>query len=103
MYGICKKLSVNNFGNGGVGNDPVLAESRDGSGLNNANFNPGADGTSGRMQMFLFSPSGNVRYLYYNSPSTYTARAPIATTANFGPQIMGNPPVTGDLALFYSS
>lgn len=94
-----RNYQVNNFGNGGVGNDPVLAESRDGSGLNNANFNPGADGTSGRMQMYLFSPSGNVRYLYYNSPSTYTARAPIATTANFGPQIMGNPPVTGDLAL----
>lgn len=94
-----RNYQVNNFGNGGAGNDPVLSESRDGSGLNNANFNPGTDGTSGRMQMFLFSPSGNVRYLYYNSPSTYTARAPIATTANFGPQIMGNPPVTGDLAL----
>ncbi|SEH43310.1 T9SS-dependent M36 family metallopeptidase [Chryseobacterium culicis] len=94
-----RNYQVNNFGNGGTGNDPVLAESRDGSGLNNANFNPGVDGTSGRMQMFLFSPSGNVRYLYYNSPSNYTSRAPIATTANFGPQIMGNPPVTGDLAL----
>lgn len=94
-----RNYQVNNFGNGGAGNDPVLAEARDGSGLNNANFNPGTDGTSGRMQMFLFSPAGNVRYLYYNSPSTYTARAPIATTANFGPQIMGNPPVTGDLAL----
>ncbi|CAI8921341.1 T9SS-dependent M36 family metallopeptidase [Chryseobacterium sp. IT-36CA2] len=94
-----RNYQVNNFGNGGAGNDPVLSESRDGSGLNNANFNPGTDGTSGRMQMFLFSPSGNVRYLYYNSPSTYTARAPIAATAAFGPQIMGNPPVTGDLAL----
>jgi len=94
-----RNYQVNNFGNGGTGNDPVLAEARDGSGFNNANFNPGTDGTSGRMQMFLFSPAGNVRYLYYNSPSTYTARAPIATTANFGPQIMGNPPVTGDLAL----
>ncbi|QBA22038.1 T9SS type A sorting domain-containing protein [Chryseobacterium indologenes] len=94
-----RNYQVNNFGNGGTGNDPVLAEARDGSGLNNANFNPGTDGTSGRMQMFLFSPAGNIRYLYYNSPSTYTARAPIATTANFGPQIMGNPPVTGDLAL----
>lgn len=94
-----RNYQVNNFGNGGTGNDPVLAESRDGSGLNNANFNPGVDGTSGRMQMFLFSPSGNIRYLYYNSPSTYTSRAPLTAPANFGPQIMGNPPVTGDLAL----
>ena len=93
-----RNYQTNNFGNGGVGNDPVLSESRDGSGLNNANFNPGTEGTSGRMQMFLFSPA-NARYLYYNSPSNYTARAPLAATANFGPQIMGSAPVTGDLAL----
>ncbi|MFZ4931526.1 T9SS-dependent M36 family metallopeptidase [Chryseobacterium sp. Mn2064] len=93
-----RNYQTNNFGNGGVGNDPVLSESRDGSGLNNANFNPGVEGTSGRMQMFLFSPT-NARYLYYNSPSTYIARTPAAATANFGPQIMGSAPVTGDLAL----
>lgn len=93
-----RNYQTNNFGNGGVGNDPVLSEARDGSGLNNANFNPGVEGTSGRMQMFLFSPT-NARYLYYNSPSNYTARAPLAATANFGPQIMGSAPVTGDLAL----
>ncbi|MDG4650815.1 T9SS-dependent M36 family metallopeptidase [Chryseobacterium arthrosphaerae] len=94
-----RNYQTNNFGHGGVENDPVLAESRDGSGLSNANFNPGADGTSGRMQMFLFSPTGNVRYLYYNAPSNYTARTPAATTASFGPQLIGGPAVTGDLAL----
>lgn len=94
-----RNYQVNNFGNGGAGNDPVLAESRDGSGTNNANFSPGLEGTSGRMQMYLFSPSGGMRYLYYNAPSTYTTRNPAATTASFGPQIMGNPPVTGNLAL----
>ncbi|MBB6370972.1 T9SS-dependent M36 family metallopeptidase [Chryseobacterium shigense] len=93
-----RNYQTNNFTNGGAGNDPVLAEARDGSGLNNANFNPGADGTSGRMQMFLFVPNG-VRYLYYNSPTSYVSRTPVATTANFGPQLIGNPPVTGNLAL----
>ncbi|WP_185145666.1 T9SS-dependent M36 family metallopeptidase [Chryseobacterium sp. G0186] len=93
-----RNYQTNNFGNGGTGNDPVLAESRDGSGLNNANFNPGTDGTSGRMQMFLFVPNG-ARYLYYNSPSTYVSRTPAAATANFGPQLIGAAPVTGDLAL----
>ncbi|KAB1230030.1 T9SS-dependent M36 family metallopeptidase [Chryseobacterium viscerum] len=93
-----RNYQTNNFGNGGTGNDPVLAESRDGSGLNNANFNPGVDGTSGRMQMFLFVPNG-ARYLYYNAPSNYVARIPATATANFGPSIIGNPPVTGDLAL----
>ncbi|AZB09685.1 T9SS C-terminal target domain-containing protein [Chryseobacterium sp. G0162] len=93
-----RNYQKNNFGNGGVGNDPVLAESRDGSGINNANFNPGADGTSGRMQMFLFVPNG-ARYLYYNAPSNYITRTPAAATANFGPQLIGGTPVTGDLAL----
>ncbi len=46
-----------------------------------------------------FSPTGNVRYLYYNAPSSYTARTPVATTASFGPQLIGGPAVTGDLAL----
>ncbi|KMQ66888.1 hypothetical protein ACM46_05155 [Chryseobacterium angstadtii] len=93
-----RNYQTNNFTNGGAGNDPVLAEARDGSGLGNANFNPGADGTSGRMQMFLFSPA-SARYLYYNSPTSYVSRTPVAATAAFGPQIMGNPAVTGDLAL----
>ncbi|MEZ4294534.1 MAG: M36 family metallopeptidase [Polyangiaceae bacterium] len=31
-------FQVNNFGNGGSGNDPVLAEAQDGSGTDNANF-----------------------------------------------------------------
>ena len=43
-----------NLGRGGVGNDPVLAEAQDGSGVNNANFTPMPDGVSGRMQMFIF-------------------------------------------------
>jgi len=38
----------------GLGSDFVRAEAQDGSGTNNANFYPPADGTSGRMQMYLF-------------------------------------------------
>jgi subtilisin-like proprotein convertase family protein len=42
------------------GADPVLAESDDGAGFNNANMATPADGTSPRMQMFLFtSPNVN--------------------------------------------
>ncbi len=36
-------------------NDPVKAEAQDGSGTNNANFATPADGSSGRMQMYLFT------------------------------------------------
>ncbi len=43
-----------NFGRGGAGNDPVLADAQDGSGVNNANFTPSDDGTSPRVQMYVF-------------------------------------------------
>jgi uncharacterized repeat protein (TIGR01451 family) len=36
------------------GTDPVLAEVQDGAGTNNANFATPPDGSSGRMQMFIF-------------------------------------------------
>lgn len=45
----------NNISRGGIGNDPVNAEAHDGSGLNNANFSSPDDGTSGRMQMYLWN------------------------------------------------
>ncbi|MFN7141568.1 MAG: M36 family metallopeptidase, partial [Limisphaerales bacterium] len=44
-----------NFGRGGVGNDPVQADAQDGSGTNNANMATPPDGSSPRMQMFLFT------------------------------------------------
>ena len=45
---------VNSTGQG-VGNDAVFAEAQDSSGVNNANFSTPADGTSGRMQMYMWS------------------------------------------------
>lgn len=48
-------FQLNNFGRGGAGNDPVQADAQDGSGTNNANFSTPADGSSGRMQMFLWT------------------------------------------------
>jgi len=48
-------FQTENFGKGGLGNDPVLAEAQDGSGTNNANFSTPADGSKPRMQMFLWT------------------------------------------------
>lgn len=45
----------NNFGRGGLGNDAVQADAQDGSGVNNANFSTPADGSPGRMQMYVFN------------------------------------------------
>ncbi len=47
-------FQTNNFGNGGTGGDPVLAECQDGSGTDNSNFATPPDGMSGRMQMYIF-------------------------------------------------
>jgi extracellular elastinolytic metalloproteinase len=43
-----------NFGRGGVGGDPILAEGHDFSGTDNANMATPADGASPRMQMYEF-------------------------------------------------
>lgn len=50
-----RNFQQDNFGRGGVGNDRVLAEAQDSSGTNNANFSTPPDGTSGRMQMYLWT------------------------------------------------
>ncbi|MBA3888425.1 MAG: M36 family metallopeptidase, partial [Acidobacteria bacterium] len=47
-------FQMNNFGKGGAGNDPVKAEAQDGGGTNNANFATPTDGSSPRMQMYLW-------------------------------------------------
>jgi extracellular elastinolytic metalloproteinase len=47
-----------NFGLGGRDGDPVLAEAQDGGGTDNANFATPKDGSSGRMQMYLWSVPG---------------------------------------------
>ncbi|MCU0469356.1 MAG: M36 family metallopeptidase [Arcicella sp.] len=51
-----------NLGRGGAGNDFVFADAQDGSGTNNANFSTPADGTNGRMQMFIWSNAGSPTY-----------------------------------------
>lgn len=67
-------FQVNNQGRGGLGNDVVFADAQEGGGagtyLNNANFAPAPDGASGRMQMFLWSPS-LLKILEINSPSSF--------------------------------
>src|SRR6185369_4118964 len=50
-----RNFQTNNFSRGGTGNDAVKAEAQDGSGTDNANFSTPADGSSGRMQMYLFT------------------------------------------------
>ncbi|MBK9985190.1 MAG: M36 family metallopeptidase [Saprospiraceae bacterium] len=60
----------NNLSRGGAGGDYVKAEAQDGGGTNNANFSTPADGSSGRMQMYLWSPVSGSSPLTINSPAS---------------------------------
>ena len=51
----------NNYGRGGAGSDYVLADGQDGIGINNANFGTPPDGSSPRMQMFLWNTTSPQR------------------------------------------
>ncbi len=55
-------FQTNNLNRGGLGNDAVNADAQDGSGTNNANMSTPSDGSSPRMQMYI-----------WDIPSTYDA------------------------------
>jgi len=80
--------------------DPVLADSHDGSGTNNANFATPPDGVSGRMQMFLWTPS-NDHAVVVNSPTTIDGTY-LASGAAFGPPL-SNTGITDDVVLVIDS
>ena len=89
-------FQVSNFGNGGLGNDPVNAEAQDGSGLNNANFATPTDGSSPRMQMYLWTGPG-AHQLVVNSPQSI-AGTYAAFAAAIGPQLTATG-ITADVSL----
>lgn len=86
-------FQVNNFGKGGLGNDPVSAEAQDGSGTNNANFSTPSDGSAPRMQMYLWSGT---------SPTALVTVAGVSKggyASSFGPALTTNG-VNGAIAIY---
>ncbi|MCE7926757.1 MAG: DUF11 domain-containing protein [Haliscomenobacteraceae bacterium CHB4] len=88
----------NNYGNGGLGNDPVQANAIDGYSLpsqsvNNANFSTPADGGSGRMQMFVWTRSGG-QLLTVDAPATIAGAYSGSAASGWGAPIT-DIPVTG--------
>ncbi|RZK87810.1 MAG: hypothetical protein EOO62_38620, partial [Hymenobacter sp.] len=84
----------------GRDNDFVRAESQDGSGRNNANFSTPADGTSGRMQMYLFDNVA-LNSLTISSPSSIAGSYKF-TNASFGasiPRLTQTAPFTGNIVV----
>jgi len=81
----------------GLGNDFVRAEAQDGSGRNNANFATPADGTSGRMQMYLFDNTPANALTVTGGTSDVNGTYSFATVA-FGPTLTKKP-LAGKLVL----
>ena len=79
-------FQTHNYGQGGAGNDAVIADAQDGAGTNNALFGTPPDGFPGRMEMFLFSSPA---MLEVNSPPS-VAGIYDAGIALFGPQLDGD-------------
>ncbi|WP_430400091.1 T9SS-dependent M36 family metallopeptidase [Flavobacterium sp.] len=92
-------FQTNNYGRGGAGNDAVIADAQDGSGLNNANFGTPADGGAPRMQMFLWSAptSSPIDKLTINTPAGISGGYN-AIPAGFGAPVPTSP-LTSDLVL----
>lgn len=88
----------NNYGNGGTGNDSVNAEGQDGGGTNNANFGTPPDGSSPRMQMYIWtSGAGGPIADIFSVNGGPLAGVYSGVPASFGGGIPTN--LTGDLAL----
>src|SRR4029079_12426502 len=73
-------FQVDNFNKGGAGSDPVNAEAQDGGGVDNANFATPGDGSSPRMQMYLWTGVGT--HVVLAGTSTFKAAG-----ADFGTQL----------------
>ena len=60
----------NRTANGGIADDPVLAQAQSGAGINNANMRTRADGASGQMEFFLWNYQNQLDDLVHISSSS---------------------------------
>ena len=96
---ISGNFQTNNYGRGGLGNDAVNAESQDGSGTNNANFGTPPDGSSPRMQMYLWDSGTPINLLTVNSPAPIAGGYASTPSTSFGLQITATTNITGNMQL----
>ncbi len=88
----------NNYGNPGLGNDFVVADAQDGSGLNNANFGTPPDGSNPRMQMYLWSAPGNVLGTFLTVNNGPLSGSYYGIDSNFAPPVPTTA-ITADLVV----
>lgn len=97
---VAGNFQQSNQGRGGAGNDYVIADAQDASGTNNANFSTPADGSSPRMQMYLWNASP-FKSLKVNKPANVAgfklASESAFSTAN---KIKDKGPITGTVVYY---
>lgn len=94
---VAGNFQQNNYGKGGQGFDYVNADAQDGSGTNNANFNPLPEGNNPRMQMYLWAQGLSSDLFEVLSPTSIAGKYG-AVQSGFGPRLTLTP-ITGDLVL----
>jgi len=101
QYGLTEaagNFQADNLGRGGAGNDAVQAHGQDGLGFNNANFATPVDGSSGRMQMYLFTsaPAFNI-----TAPAGIAGPYLAAENSLSSPnKLLSTGPITGNVVLY---
>lgn len=95
-------FQFNNYGRGGTAGDHVIADAQDGRGMNNANFATPPDGSSPRMQMYLWTAPGSVLGSYLTVNNGPLAGPYYAMDAEFGPSLPTTA-LTKDLVLVENS
>ncbi len=73
----------NNLGRGGKARDALLTEAQDSSGRNNADATVPSDGSSPRIQMYIFAGTAEAE-LTVNSPASIVGKKGTGTSGGFG-------------------
>ncbi len=104
QYGFTEEagnFQQNNFAQGGNGNDWVRAECMDGGGEDNANFATPPDGSSGRMQMYVWNQVDS-RLVDIKEPAAiagFIEVAPISFNGTWGFESYADVPFQGEIVL----
>ncbi len=75
---------LENYGRGGAGEDPILAEGQDAEGFNNANMATPSDGAAPRMQMYVWTGADR-GHVVITSPPGIAGEVRRVGVGDFGP------------------
>ena len=93
-------MQTNNYGEGGVENDAIIALAQQGANaniVNNAEFIPSIDGEQSYINMFVWDQSSDAQYLSIDEPASIAGTYQTGVTQGWGMTITTSNPVSGQL------